>query len=93
MKRAIGGIVMVVGVLFIILGSACATFEASKTYTLKLVSKTQIANVAAEETELDTLDKITMALASLVKELRESPLWLASVVVGIILVYVGYLMH
>jgi uncharacterized membrane protein len=93
MKRAIGGIVMVLGVVFIILGLVCATLEASKSFSKSLVSKTQPTNVGAEERELSDVDKVITALEGLLKELRQSPIWLASVVVGILLVYIGYLMH
>jgi hypothetical protein len=93
MKRAIGGVIMVLGVLFIVVGLGCAALEAGKTYTVKISSKTQVENVGAQEIEQTALDKFIVVIRDLVETLRESPLWLATTVVGILLVYIGYLMH
>ena len=93
MKRAIGGVIMVLGVLFIVVGLGCAILEAGKSYTVQISSKTQVKNVAAEEIEQTALDKFIVVIRDLVETLRESPLWLATTVVGILLVYIGYLMH
>jgi len=93
MKRAIGGVIMVLGVLFIVVGLGCAILEASKSYTVQISSKTQVKNVAAEEIEQTAVDKFIVVLRDLVETLRQSPLWLATTVVGILLIYIGYLMH
>ena len=93
MKKAIGGVIMVLRVLFIVVGLGCAALEAAKTYTVNIESKTRPANVAAEEADQTAIDKFIVVLRDLVETLRQSPLWLATTVVGILLVYIGYLMH
>ena len=93
MKRAIGGVIMVLGVLFIVVGLGCAALEAGKAYTVQLTSRTHVENVGAQEIEQTAVDKFIVILRDLVDTLRQSPLWLATTVVGILLVYIGYLMH